>query len=193
MALIDEYIEKCNAPDSLTYDEGKDLIREIVGTFIDEIPNIKIGLDMYRSRVYTSSVMYDVNGDLRKLKAKLRKLKEDKEAAAAAISPTGPVFNITQTQSNDNVNHNSQTVTIELENVIDSVEELTNNGALTEEEKDILIGKLTSLDNTAKKGNNKKDVWAKASGIMKWIADKGVDVGIATLPYILQALTNAPL
>lgn len=117
MALIDEYIEKCNAPDSLTYDEGKDLIREIVGTFIDEIPNIKIGLDMYRSRVYTSSVMYDVNGDLRKLKAKLRKLKEDKEAAAAAISPTGPVFNITQTQSNDNVNHNSQTVTIELGNL----------------------------------------------------------------------------
>ena len=193
MALIDEYIEKCNAPDSLSYDEGKDLIREIVGTFIDEIPNIKTGLDMYRSRLYTSSVIYDVNGDLHKLKAKLRKLKEDKEAAAVAIPPAGPVFNITQTQSNDNVNHNSQTVTIELENVIDSIEELTSNGALLEEEKDILIGKLTALDNAAKKRSNKKDVWAKASGIMKWIADKGVDVGIAALPYILQALTNAPL
>jgi hypothetical protein len=77
------------------------------------------------------------------------------------------------------------TFQITLEQVVETINELSED-ALSDEEKEILNGKLASL--SATKGKDKKTRWETAKGILKWIADKGVDVGIATLPYIVAAL-----
>ena len=37
-----------------------------------------------------------------------------------------------------------------------------------------------------KSKDSKSKKWSKAKEIIKWIADKGVDVGIALLPLVLQ-------
>jgi hypothetical protein len=53
------------------------------------------------------------------------------------------------------------------------------------------IGKITRL-NQMSEGSSREAIWTKAVSVIKWIADKGVEVGIAALPYIIQALQNAP-
>lgn len=44
---------------------------------------------------------------------------------------------------------------------------------------------LQELDSAQK---TKESKWNKAKGILKWLADKSVDVGITVLPYILDNL-----
>ena len=34
--------------------------------------------------------------------------------------------------------------------------------------------------------------WEKAQGVLKWIAEKGFEVGKIALPYVLQAVFNTP-
>ena len=48
----------------------------------------------------------------------------------------------------------------------------------------MLSGKLASI--SAEKDKEKR--WEKISSALKWIAEKGIQVGIAALPYITKAL-----
>ena len=49
----------------------------------------------------------------------------------------------------------------------------------------MLVGLISSLE-LAKKKDNKEKVHEKVGAILKFIADKAVQVGIAVLPYIYQ-------
>ena len=55
---------------------------------------------------------------------------------------------------------------------------------LSAEDKDILSGKIAAISSE----KDKEKRWEKVSGTLKWIADKGIQVGIAALPYIAKAL-----
>ena len=46
------------------------------------------------------------------------------------------------------------------------------------------LGEFGLIERLTKDSKSKK--WSKAKEIIKWIADKGVDVGIALLPLVLQ-------
>jgi len=46
--------------------------------------------------------------------------------------------------------------------------------------------KINELEKIVKSPDRKSKKWENAKGIVKWIADKGVDVGIALLPLLLQ-------
>ena len=61
------------------------------------------------------------------------------------------------------------------------------NEKLSLDEKEQLEGKLSKLEIEKEKSK----VWDKAQSVLKWIADKGVEVGIAALPYIVEMLKNA--
>ena len=56
---------------------------------------------------------------------------------------------------------------------------------LKSDDKGELISLLQELDSAQK---TKESKWNKAKGILKWLADKSVDVGITVLPYILDNL-----
>ena len=45
---------------------------------------------------------------------------------------------------------------------------------------------INELEKIVKSSDRKSKKWENAKGIVKWIADKGVDVGIALLPLLLQ-------
>ena len=57
---------------------------------------------------------------------------------------------------------------------------------LSTDDKALLTGKLTQISFEKEPESR----WEKAKGALKWIAEKGIEVGIAALPYIVQALTK---
>lgn len=186
MNLTEEYIVRCDSAASLDESEKRDLIKEIVGVFSEDIPKIRAELDLYAPRAFfgaETAIKFDFDGDLRKLKAKLTRLLETQSMSKPA-SPK-QIINVTQN------NENSATISVSIDVTIDKIEKLSHD-VLSDEDKEVLIGKITTLERDVKKGSSRKAIWAKAVSVIKWIADKGVEVGIAALPYIIQALQNAP-
>ena len=58
---------------------------------------------------------------------------------------------------------------------------------LSDDEKEKLISDLIKL----KLATDKNKIWDNAKNILKWLADKSVEVGIAALPYISDIIKNA--
>ena len=172
--LIKEYIEKCDNCDSVKYEK---LITEIVATFDNEIKDITSGLDSYSIvRLYGSNKPCDYIGDLQLLKTKLRNYLATIELNSTNIKNQGQTFNINQTVS----------VNISFEQTIENIDKLSGKN-LSDDEKEKLITDLTKL----KLAKDKNKIWDNAKNILKWIADKSVEVGIAALPYITDIIKNA--
>ena len=57
---------------------------------------------------------------------------------------------------------------------------------LTEVEIEEILNKINELEQIVKSVERKSKKWDNAKGIIKWIADKGVDVGISVIPLLLQ-------
>ena len=187
MSLVDDYIEKCDGFLQKTEKEKDALIGEITSVFSTDLPQIYEGLDVY-NHYHPENEAYDYDGDLRKLKSKLLLYHEKSLGKNAVKSRSAPsqVFNITQN------NENTVSIQMNIDIVIEQIEKLEQSGELSEEDKDILVGKLSAIERDKKKGAKKAELWGKVANTLKWIADKGVQVGIATLPYIFAALQNAP-
>lgn len=173
---IDSTIETNNV------NNAKRLQAEIISTFASDIPNIKSRLDAYAAY----HVYRQLNGkidtpikyieDLSILRNRLVKLQLDiKETPKEA--PSSPLISLTQIQNQ------TTNIQVDFDLTISTIEKLPET-SLSQEEKEILLGKLTSL----KSCPDKKTKWDKSKGILKWIADKGVDVAIAVLPYIISVL-----
>lgn len=65
----------------------------------------------------------------------------------------------------------------------ESVQDMTS---LNEEEIQEILQKIDELENIVKSNDRKTKKWSSAKEIIKWIADKGIDVGIALLPLVLK-------
>lgn len=74
-------------------------------------------------------------------------------------------------------------INITFEQVRSQVKEMTS---LTEEQTQEVLEKINTIEETVKSKDSKKTKWEKVKPILKWIADKSCDVGIALLPLILQ-------
>jgi len=94
----------------------------------------------------------------------------------------------------ENLDHNSEhnlvvnnTINNSVDITFDSVKsQIENMGALTQPEIDEVINKISQLENIVNSSTKRTQKWESAKGIIRWIADKGVDVGIALLPLLLQ-------
>lgn len=88
------------------------------------------------------------------------------------------------------INNNNNNEAISCVNVSTSFEEvrrkIDNMTALTEPEIEEIKNKINEIESIVNSTNSKQKKWSKVKDIIKWIADKGVDVGIALLPLILQ-------
>ena len=96
---------------------------------------------------------------------------------------SGPVINVTTTNENHNTNENSNTISLSFDNVRAKIDDLTS---LPYEEMEEIHAKIDALEEIVKSKDGKSKKWARAKDIIKWIADKGVDVGIALLPLLLE-------
>ena len=178
---IDGYIE--HLEDSISTGDSKkaeNLQTEIIAVYEPEIESLKSELDNYSITQFDTSTPVDYIGDAILLKAKLQNYKLN--LASGLYKPFQGVDGaVTVTQ---HVNQDvSTSVVINLEQTIHSILQLPES-VLSDDEKEILSGKIASI--SAEKDREKR--WEKVSGVLKWIADKGIQVGIAALPYITKML-----
>ena len=83
----------------------------------------------------------------------------------------------------NNSNTNNVDISISFENAKKQIEEMS---ALTDTEVEEIIKKIDELKNIVDSNDRKTKKWENAKGIIKWIADKGADVGLTLLPLLLQ-------
>ena len=77
------------------------------------------------------------------------------------------------------------TVSISLTQTIENIQSLSND-IISEDDKDLLVGKLTQISTE----KDKLKAWEKTKSVLKWIAEKGIEVGTVVLPYIIEAIKN---
>ena len=171
---LDDAITKRNA------EKARELQTEIIAVYEPEIDSLKSELDGCKLNYFGSSRPVDYIGDAKLLKAKLQNYKLN--LASGLYKPfRGTDGAVTVTQ---HVNQDVSTeVVITLEQTISNIQSLPET-ALSAEDKDILSGKIAAISSE----KNKEKRWEKVSGALKWIAEKGIQVGIAALPYIAKAL-----
>ncbi len=179
--VLEGYI--CALDDAITKKDvgkAKELQTEIIAVYEPEIDSLKSELDNYSFTHYGASTPVDYIGDAKLLRAKLQNYKLN--LASGLYKPfQGTDGAVTVTQ---HVNQDVSTeVVITLEQTISNIQSLPET-ALSAEDKDILSGKIAAISSE----KNKEKRWEKVSGALKWIAEKGIQVGIAALPYITKML-----
>ncbi len=85
--------------------------------------------------------------------------------------------------NNTNNNSNSMNFNVTFTYARSKIENMTS---LAEKEIKEVLEKVDELEKIVESQERRSSKWEKASDIIKWIADKGVDVGIALLPLLLQ-------
>ena len=179
--ILEDYI--CALDDAITKrsaEKARELQTEIIAVYEPEIDSLKSELDGCKLNYFGSSRPVDYIGDAKLLKAKLQNYKLN--LASGLYKPfRGTDGAVTVTQ---HVNQDVSTeVVITLGQTISNIQGLPET-ALSAEDKDILSGKIAAISSE----KNKEKRWEKVSGALKWIAEKGIQVGIAALPYIAKAL-----
>lgn len=184
--LIDSYIARCD--NTIDRMEASKLQEEIIGVFGNEIQNIRASLDRGSYGV-GNFVPVDYCGNIKLLKAKLVNHKINIKQGNTFVnddsgkgSKNGQASVVVQQYNNQSMSSNVS-VSITLEQTIENINQLPES-ALSSDDKELLAGKLAQIS----VDKEPESRWEKAKGALKWIADKSVEVGIAALPYIVEAL-----
>ena len=85
----------------------------------------------------------------------------------------------------NNTNTNNVAVDIHI-SFSDAREKIENMSALREDEILEIVTKIDELEQIINSTDRKTQKWEKTKEIIKWLADKSVDVGLALLPLILK-------
>ena len=113
-----------------------------------------------------------IRENLTLLKAKLETYQYQMNAVALPQIPN------TQVNVTTNVGIN-----LTFEQVKSEVKDMTS---LTDEQTEEILAKINELEKIVESEESKKSKWTKAKSILKWLADKSCDVGIALLPLFLK-------
>lgn len=89
--------------------------------------------------------------------------------------------------NNNNISNNTNTNTNLTEvNIEQVIETISNNGSITQKEIDEILTYLNEIEKIVKGFDSKPKKWERIKDIAKYILDKGLDIGITVLPYILS-------
>ena len=186
LQMLESYINKLDtAVSENDIAKARALQREIIAVYDPEIESLRGGLDSQSiSHSFKNSPPVDYIGDARLLRVKLQNYRLN--LASGIYKPfqnSDGAVTVTQHVSQDV----STSVIVNLEQAIHNIQELPES-VLSSEEKEILTGKIASI--SAEKDKEKR--WGKVCSALKWIAEKGIQVGIAALPYITKMLEETP-
>lgn len=182
LKMLDNYINELNtAVEENNTENAKRLQTEVIAVYDSEIASLKNKLDNYDTiGHWCGNTPVDYIGDARLLSAKLNNYKLNLASGLYLhLKDADGTVNVTQQVSQDVTN----TVTVSLEQTIKNINELSSS-ELSDQDKEILNGKLASISVE----NDKQKRWDKVGSVLKWIAEKGIEVGTAALPYIIKSL-----
>ena len=120
-----------------------------------------------------------------KKKAEEKKTEQDIEKLRLKAEISRASIQVTAYGGDANANSSSTAtaqVTITIQQTIESIKSLPTN-VLSDEDKEDLEDKLSAIELSSKR-DDKQSTINKIGKVLKYITDKGVEVGIATLPYL---------
>lgn len=187
LKLVEEYIRRADEIiESKNRTTAKDFTREVIAVFQSEIPKITSELTAYRfsgdqddikdtstlrAMLFNYSTNIKREDEIRKNDLEKLKLQQ----SILTINNTN--HNESSSEANANV-----TVVVTVNQAIENINNLPDD-ILSKEDKESLEEKVASLDLLTKSGDKEK-ASKKLGGILKYVADKGIEVGIALLPYL---------
>lgn len=182
LQMLESYINKLDtAVSENDIAKARSLQREIIAVYEPEIASLRSQLDSQDvSHLFQNAPSVDYIGDAKLLQKKLQNYRLN--LASGICKPfqnSDGAVTVTQHVSQDV----STSVIVNLEQAIHNIQELPES-VLSSEDKEILSGKIASI--SAEKDKEKR--WGKVCSALKWIAEKGIQVGIAALPYIAKTL-----
>lgn len=157
--------------------EARRFIDRMVQVYGAEIENIAVGLTGYGY----ASEDETFEGDLAYVLSHLKHYRANLalELAKSASSPISVNASA--------VNQNSVEVALTVTQVAEQIQSLPDD-VLSDEQKNEIKALLLDLDMA--KGKSRGDAEKPLGKVLSWLADKGVDVGIAVLPYVAQTLAG---
>ena len=164
---------------SLSEEQKQQLYLAVTAKYHPYVPQLGEGLYQYYKGFYEEVTGSSLKFNLAQIYNKLLTFQSLNYPGLTAKVKQAPstVVNI----NNKNENHNTMTVSF------DTARETVNNmTSLPDEDIQEVLKKIDELESIVKSPDGKSKKWSKAKSIIKWIADKGVDVGIAILPLLLQ-------
>lgn len=178
---IDEIKQILDNYDSTDEKTKQRLYSSITAKYHPYVPQLGDGLYQY----YAEQGFYDeVSGssleyNLRNIYNKLLTFRSlDYPGLGAVVTNTpNTVVNI------KNSNENNNTISVTFNSVREKVNGMTS---LPDEDIEEIQKKINELEEIVNSQETKNKKWSKAKDVIKWVADKGVDVGIALLPLILK-------
>ncbi len=182
LQMLESYIDKLETAVSQNDNaKAKTLQREIIAVYEPEIASLRSQLDSQDvSHLLQNAPSVDYIGDAKLLQKKLQNYRLNLVAGIyKPFQSSDGAVTVTQHVSQDV----STSVIVNLEQAIHNIQELPES-VLSSEDKEILSGKIASI--SAEKDKEKR--WGKVCSALKWIAEKGIQVGIAALPYIAKTL-----
>lgn len=185
--LLDRYIKQCDELND--NNKAQVLVDDIISVFCDEIPKIDLYLDLGRITYENINNQNEMHlKDLKRLKQKLEnykanlELENEKEMRKLKeLELQRSILKIENTNSNTNINTVNLNQTFE-----ETRKKIENMSFLNDDEIAETMKKIDELEKIIKSNDRKPKKWENAKNIIKWIADKGVDVGISLLPLLLQ-------
>ena len=155
-----------------------DLFRQLDGRYQSCIADFYRGMwwaDLEGKWLNFASLEENPDQVLDNLKLIKSKLEAFRFGANAAQLPALP-----STQVNVTTNFH---VEVTFEQVRSQIEDMTS---LTTQETEEILEKITEIEKTVNSNENKKTKWEKVKPVLKWIADKSLDVGIKLIPLIMK-------
>lgn len=176
-----EQIKNALENHTMNKDEKQQLYLSITAKYHPYVPQLGTGLYQY----FAEEGFYDeVTGtaleyNLRKIYNKLVTFRSLNYPGLGASTTNTPNTVVTIT----NTNQNQNTMTVSFDAVRDKVNYMTS---LPNEDIEEIQNRIDEIEEIVNSKETKSIKWSRAKEIIKWIADKGVDVGIALLPLLLK-------
>ena len=175
--IIEKDLKRCE-----TALEGKGNVKELFQQLYSKYPAIIDGFDDRLKRLYGTDD-YIVNIKIMKEKLELFKAMDYRNIPKSDVKKSHDAPKMVITNNNVNTNNNDMNVTVTFDSVKEEVAAMT---ALTDSDIEEILGKIDELEKIVESTDRKTRKWENAKGIIKWIADKGVDVGLTLLPLLLK-------
>lgn len=160
--------------------EKLQLYKEITAKYHSYVPKLSDGLYCYIQAYALYDDVYEeaLFHNLKQIYNKMLSFKAlGYPSLKEKVPQSTPMVQIT------NTNENKIDISVSFSDVRKEIEDMS---ALPDTEIDEILSKINDLEKIVKSSDRKSKKWDKAKDIIKWIADKGVDVGIALLPLLLQ-------
>ena len=100
-------------------------------------------------------------------------------------------FDNTNDTQNNGINvitniSNSNENNVKIDCFLEAKSKAENMTSLQDSEIEEILTKIDELREIVNSNDRKSKKWEKAKGVIKWVADKGVDVGLTLLPLIIK-------